>query len=184
MTGRERKEQDLIPDEVIEKKILLIRGEKIMLDRDLATLYGVTTGTLNQAVKRNAKRFPPDFMFQLNSPELSALISQFVISKPEGRGGVRKLPYAFTENGVAMLSSVLNSDRAIQVNIQIMRTFTRLKKLLASHKEILRHLTKHELKLIELDKRTVQIFEVINKILNPPSPKETKRIGFLPPEKR
>lgn len=168
----------LLPDEMIEKKIYLIRGEKVMLDRDLADLYDVPTGVLNQAVKRNNKRFPSDFMFQLDFQEFSALISQFVISKPVGRGGVRKLPYAFTENGVAMLSSVLNSDRAIQINIQIMRTFTRLRKLLASHKEILRKLTDHELRLISMDKRILRLFD----LLTTPENTGKKRIGFVLPE--
>jgi ORF6N domain len=112
----------LLPQELIENKIYLIRGEKVMLDQDLAKLYGVPTHRLNEQVKRNIKRFPADFMFRLDYKEFSGLISQFAISK--SRGGRRKMPYAFTENGVAMLSSVLNSDRAVQVNIQIMRTFT------------------------------------------------------------
>ena len=116
----------LIPSERIESKIHFIRGRKVMLDKDLADLYKVTTGALNQAVKRNPERFPDEFMFQLTKDELNNLKSQFVTSS---WGGVRKLPFVFTEHGVLMLSSVLKSDRAIQVNIQIMRIFTRLRRL-------------------------------------------------------
>ncbi|OGC82179.1 MAG: hypothetical protein A2V81_01620 [Candidatus Abawacabacteria bacterium RBG_16_42_10] len=113
-----------VPLELIENKILLLRGKKVMLDRDLATLYGVKTHVLNQAVRRNLKRFPSDFMFQLTQTEAKNLISQFVISS---WGGLRKYPFVFTEQGVAMLSGILSSDRAIAVNIQIMRTFTKLR---------------------------------------------------------
>ena len=118
---------DIVPAEIIQRKILIIRGRKVMLDRDLAELYEVETFNLNKAVKRNIERFPEDFMFQLNDEEFKNLIFHFGISS---WGGTRKLPYAFTENGVAMLSSVLNSKRAIQVNISIMRTFTHLRELL------------------------------------------------------
>src|SRR5258708_24226461 len=113
---------ELVPDEVVMSKILLIRGKKVMIDRDLAELYGVPTFRLNEQVKRNRKRFPEDFMFQLTGAEATALTSQVAMSNT-GRGGRRTLPYAFTEQGVAMLSSVLNSERAIEVNIAIMRAF-------------------------------------------------------------
>src|SRR4030066_1592436 len=125
----------LIPAEVIERKIYLIRGQKVMLDNDLAKLYKVETRTLIQAVKRNTERFPPDFMFQLTNQEVISLRSQFVISKT-GRGGRRYLPYVFTEQGVAMLSSVLNSERAILVNIAIMRAFVKLREILSVNKEL------------------------------------------------
>jgi hypothetical protein len=115
--------------------ILLIRGQKVMLDSDLAELYGVLTYRLNEKVKRNLKRFPPDFMFQLSSKEFQALRSHFAMSK-RGRGGRRYPPYAFTEQGVAMLSSVLNSERAIEVNILIMRTFVKLREMISTHKEL------------------------------------------------
>ena len=126
---------DIVPQEIIETKIVFIRGKKVMLDKNLAQLYGVETRALNQAVRRNIARFPEDFMFQLTKEEAEELLrSQFVTLK---RGQHYKyLPFAFTENGVAMLSSVLNSERAIKVNIQIMRTFTRLREMLMTHKDL------------------------------------------------
>ncbi len=164
----------LVPIEMIENKILLIRGKKVMLDRDLAALYGVKTHVLNQAVKRNLKRFPNDFIFQLTAAEAKCLISQIVISKKEGRGGLRKTPYVFTEQGVAMLSGVLNSDRAIAVNIQIMRTFTKLREMLSSHQELRKKIEEMEK---NYDTKFKVIFDVIRKLLQEEeSPK--KRIGF------
>ena len=130
------------PDEVIIHKIYLIRGQKVMLDKDLAELYGVLTGNLNKAVKRNEKRFPKDFMFQLSEKEFKNLIFQNGISN---WGGTRKMPYVFTEQGVAMLSSVLNSDNAIEVNIRIIRIFTKMREMILTHKDIL-------LKLEQLEK--------------------------------
>ena len=129
----------LISTERIERSILLIRSHKVILDSDLAELYGVTTKRLNEQVKRNRARFPDDFMFQFTVSETEILRSQIATSKM-GRGGRRYLPYAFTEQGVAMLSSVLNSERAIKVNIEIMRTFVRLRRMLASHSELARKL--------------------------------------------
>jgi hypothetical protein len=130
-----------IPDEIVMNKIFLIRGTKVMLDKDLAELYGVSTGNLNKTVNRNMKRFPDDFMFRLTKPEFDNMIFQTGTSS---WGGTRKLPNAFTEQGVAMLSSVLNSERAIMVNIQIIRVFNRVRSLLETHAEIL-----HKLELIE-----------------------------------
>ena len=127
----QKKDSSLIPQEVVERKVYLIRGQKVMLDSDLATLYGVPTKRLNEQVKRNRKRFPADFMFQLTAQETETLRSQFATSKDK-RGGRRTRPYVFTEQGVAMLSSVLNSERAIQVNIAIMRAFVRLREILAA----------------------------------------------------
>src|SRR5262249_55210642 len=135
-----------IPSERIEKAILLLRGQKVMLDRDLARLYGVPTGVLNQAVSRNQSRFPPDFMFQLDAEEFENWKSQFVISNSGAKMGLRKRPFAFTEQGVAMLSSVLRSPRAIAVNIAIMRAFVRLRELLATHKDLARKLAELESK--------------------------------------
>src|SRR3989304_935083 len=126
----------IVQMEIIEGKILLIRGQKVMLDSDLAELYGVETFNLNKAVKRNIDRFPSDFMFQLTKEEADSLRFQIGMSKTTGRGGRRYLPYAFTEQGVAMLSSVLNSKGAVQVNIAIMRAFVRLREMIASNKEL------------------------------------------------
>ena len=136
---------NLIPQERIESKIFLIRGQNVMIDADLAKLYGVQTKVLIQAVNRNLERFPGDFMFQLTKEEDELLRSQIVTSK-QGRGGRRYLPYAFTENGVAMLSSVLRSKQAVQVNIEIMRTFTRLRQFIAPHKELEKKIAKMEKK--------------------------------------
>ena len=147
----------LIPAHRIEKSILLIRDQKVMLDRDLAELYGVETRVLVQAVKRNLKRFPNDFMFQLTKKEFDNLRSQFVISS--SWGGRRTPPYAFTEQGVAMLSSVLKSDRAIDVNVEIMRTFVRLREMLASHKDLARKLAALEKKYGEHDEKINAIFD-------------------------
>lgn len=136
----------LVPIEVIEKKILLIGGQKVMLDSDLAALYGVTTKRLNEQVRRNLKRFPADFMYQLSQEEFESLRSHSATLKA-GRGKHRKyLPYAFTEQGIAMLSSILNSDRAIDVNIQIMRAFVKLREMMSSHKDLTRKLTELEKK--------------------------------------
>lgn len=162
--------------EVVAAKILMVRGKKVMLDKDLAQMYGVTTGALNQAVKRNQGRFPGDFMFQLREDEFLSLISQFVISK---RGGTRKLPYVFTEQGVAMLSSVLNSERAIQVNIAIMRAFVKLREVLLTHKELAQKLGELEQKY-QLHEKDIQlIFEAIKKLLEPVPLPEKPKIGFM-----
>ena len=166
----------LIPTERIEKSILLIRGQKIILDHQLAELYGVTTSRLNEQVKRNIERFPGDFMFQLSFDEFNSLISQFATSK--GQGGRRKLPYAFTEQGVAMLSSVLRSSRAVHVNITIMRAFVQLRKALASHVELSRKLDALEAKYEGHDEKIVLIFEAIRKLMMPPKPKKRRKIGF------
>jgi hypothetical protein len=161
-------EKSLVPVERIEKAILLIRGQKVMLDADLAALYGVETRVLVQAVKRNIERFPDDFMLQLNGEEVDSLRSQIVTLK-KGRGQHSKyLPYAFTEQGVAMLSSVLRSRRAIQVNIEIMRAFIRLRQMLASHVELARKLDALEKKY---DAQFKQVFEAIRQLMIPPEPK-------------
>jgi hypothetical protein len=138
--AKKAKPAPLILAERIDRAIILVRGQKVLLDSDLAALYGVTTGNLNKAVKHNLARFPSDFMFQLSSEEARRLIFQSGISKPKGRGGRRFAPYAFTAQGVAMLSSVLNSERAVAVNIEIMRAFVLLRQMLASHAELARRL--------------------------------------------
>ena len=150
-----------INEQLIVDRVLLIRGIKIMLDKDLAEMYGVSTASLNQAVKRNISRFPDDFMFQLSSENFKFLISHSVISKKEGRGGTRKLPYAFTEQGEAMLSSVLNSETAIQVNIQIIRVFTKMKQLLLENKELFLKIEKVEKQLTNHDKDLHNIFTIL-----------------------
>jgi hypothetical protein len=171
----------LLPDDMIINKILILRDQKVMLDRDLAELYGVETRILNQAVKRNIKRFPEDFMFQMTNEEFTIWKSQIVISDGDKKG-LRKLPYVFTEQGVAMLSSVLNSDRAIMVNIQIMRVFTKMRALLESHKEILRKLETLEKKDIEQDDKILLIFEYLKQLEQAKQEettfKERKKIGF------
>ena len=163
----------IIPGERIEKAIYLIRGEKVMLDRDLASLYEVETGALNRAVKRNLQRFPQDFMFQLTTDESEFLRCQIGISK-KGRGGRRFLPYVFTEQGVAMLSSVLNSERAILVNIEIMRAFVKLRQLLASNAELSRRLNELESKY---DKQFRVVFDAIRQLMATPA-RGRKEIGF------
>ena len=172
--------QELVPSELIEKRIILIREQKVILDSDLAWLYGVSTKRLNEQVRRNRKRFPPDFMFQLTKEEQEVLRSQNATLE-KGRGRHRKyLPLVFTEQGVAMLSSVLNSGRAIQVNIAIMRAFVRLREILATHKDLARKLEKLEKKY---DKQFAVVFEAIRQLMTPPdSPK--RRIGFRVEEQK
>src|SRR5215813_7282297 len=148
-----------LADELIEQKIYLIRGHKVMLDVDLAQLYGVTTGNLNLAVRRNPKRFPQDFMFQLSRQETQSLLLQNARAK--GRGGRRTPPYAFTEQGIAMLSSVLNSERAIEVNIAVMRAFVRLRAMLSSQADLARRLEKLEQKY---DEQFTEVFEAIREM--------------------
>ncbi len=170
-------------EETIERKIYFIRGKKVMLDSDLAYLYGVSTGALIQAVKRNRDRFPNDLLYLLTREEVTALISQFVISK-KGRGGRTKLPHAFTEQGIAMLSSVLKSKRAVQVNIQIMRTFTKLRELLATHEDLRRKIEAIERnfskKFGEHDHQFEAVFDAINRLLEPAAKKRKRLIGFHP----
>lgn len=163
----------IISLERIENKIYLIRKHKVMLDRDLAELYGVTTKVLNQAVKRNLKRFPGDFMFQLSKEEFEIWKSQIVTSKSD-KMGLRKKSYVFTENGVAMLSSVLNSERAIEVNIQIIRVFIKLRQMLATHADLKRKIEAMEKKY---DKQFAIVFQVIQELMTPPE-KPRKKIGF------
>jgi len=164
--------KSLIPLERIQKAILLVRRQKVILDADLAGLYGVETRVLVQAVKRNLDRFPEDFMFQLSRKEFAVLRSQTVTSSDWG--GRRYPPYAFTEHGVAMLSSVLHSQRAIQVNIEIMRAFIRLRQMLASHTELARKLDALEKKY---DAQFKEVFEAIRQLMAPPEP-HPRPIGF------
>jgi phage regulator Rha-like protein len=169
------KNSNTIPLNVVENKIFNIRRQNVMLSNHLAELYGVETRTLVQAVKRNIDRFPKDFMFQLSKKEFENLKSQIVISS--WGGARRSFPYAFTEQGVAMLASVLNSKKAIKVNIQIMRAFVKLREILSTHKELARKLNELELKVDSHDEQIQIIFEAINLLLIPPE-KQKRKIGF------
>ena len=171
-----------VSEEDILEKIYSIRGLKVMLDKDLSEMYGVPTFRLNEAVKRNISRFPDDFIFQLSVIEFKSLISQIAISKKKGRGGTRKLPYAFTEQGVAMLSSVLNSDTAIQVNIQIIRLFTKMKELILDNKDLWMKIEKIEQNLVKHDDEIKAIFDYLKKLLIQEN-KPRNPIGFRTSEK-
>jgi hypothetical protein len=164
----------LIPAERIESSILLLRDQKVILDHDLASLYGVETKALNQAVKRNPDRFPEDFMFQLSEEETDNWRSQTVTSNPAAKMGLRRRPYAFTEEGVAMLSSVLRSARAVAVNVEIMRAFVRLRRMLAGNAELARKLDALERKY---DSQFKAVFDAIRQLMAPDS-KPRRPIGF------
>lgn len=178
MPTKKMPREEIMPVEVIERRILLIRGHKVMLDSHLAELYQVPTKRLNEAVKRNRKRFPEDFMFQLSMKEAESLRSQIATSS---YGGRRYLPYVFTEQGVAMLSTVLNSERAIAVNIAIMRTFVRLRQLLATHKDLAERLAAMEKKY---DQRFKVVFDILRQLMEPPPEPPKPPIGFMPPKKK
>lgn len=154
---------------IIESKILMIRGQRVMLDSDLARLYGITTGRLNEQVQRNLSRFPIDFMFQLTEKEFENLISQFATSSLV-HGGRRKLPYVFTEHGVAMLSSVLRSERAVEMNIFIIRAFIKMRELLATNKDL-------AYKVEKMEGQIIDIISVLRRLVDEPVPKKGK-IGF------
>ena len=175
--GRHFKMTTLVPIELIASKIYLIRGIKVMLDRDLAELYGVETKRLKEQVRRNIERFPEDFMFELTKDEIKNLRSQFATSS---WGGARYLPMAFSEHGVLMLSSVLNSERAVQVNIQIMRTFTKLREALLDNKDLGREL--EELKQLTEERFRI-VFETLDQLLTVES-KPKKKIGYTVKEKQ
>jgi len=164
--------KELAIQKIIEEKIYLVRGQKVMLDRDLAGLYGVPIKRLNEQVKRNKKRFPEDFMFRLNREENNGLGSQ-IATLTKKKFDV-SLPYAFTEQGVAMLSSVLNSDRAIRVNIEIMRTFTKLRSILAEHKDLLKKIESLEK---NYDRQFRIVFQIIRELTSPPA-KAKRQSGF------
>ena len=182
----EKKESALVvPDEVVMSKIYVIRNQKVMLDRDLAELYQVETGRLNEQVKRNIKRFPDDFMFQLTQLEFENLISQFATSS---WGGTRKLPLVFTEQGVAMLSGILSSDRAIAVNIQIMRIFTRIRQMLTDNTELRLDIEKIKKKLDNQDKNMEIVFKYLDELIDKKESQETvkprTKIGYKMPSKK
>jgi hypothetical protein len=169
--------ETLVPEELIERRIYLIRGRKVMLDADLATLYQVATKALNQAVRRNSERFPEDFMFQLTVEEAEALKSQTVTSNI-GRGGRRYLPYVFTEHGVGMLSSVLSSPRAVQMNIQIIRAFIRMREVLATQSELAARMGKIETTLEQHALVIISLADEIEDIMRFPEPIH-RPIGFM-----
>ena len=178
MAKKKASSQALVPASTIERRILLIRKRSVMLDRDLAALYRVAPIALRQAVKRNQARFPDDFAFQLTSEEADILVSQTVIPSRRSLGG--SLPYCFTEQGVAMLSSVLRSERAIAVNIAIMRTFVRLRQIFVRHKAIAQRLLAMEQKY---DHEFKIVFDILRKLTQPPSGPTRARMGFVPVNK-
>lgn len=166
----------MIPDEIIQSKIYVIRGEKVMLDRDLAELYNVETKYLKRQVRRNIVRFPEDFMFELNEQEFNEWRSQFVTSK-EDKIGLRYAPMAFTEDGVAQLSTVLNSERAVLVNLQIIRLFSKMRKMLLTNKDILLKLEQLEKQVSQNNEDVQLIFEALKQLLNP-AQEERKPVGY------
>lgn len=177
------KSEIAVADEVIMNKIYMVRGQKVMIDRDMAGLYGVETRVLKQAVRRNINRFPEDFMFEMSKTEFENWRSQNVTSN-EDKQGLRYAPFCFTEQGVTMLSCILNSERAIAVNIRIIRIFTKLREMLLTHKDILLKLEKIEKELIKQGSRTAKneeniemVFSALKKLLNPPNPSR-EPIGF------
>lgn len=170
----------LVPIESVARSILVLRGQRVILDADLAEIYGVPTGRLNEAVKRNIERFPADFMFQLSSSEYAALRSQIAISKP-GRGGRRYMPLVFTEHGAMQVANVLNSDRAIKMGVYVVRAFVQLRELLNSNKELARRVDeledRLEKKLAAHDEAIAEILSAIRQLMNPPVPGR-RPIGF------
>ena len=172
----------LVPMEVVKSRIFLIRGQKVLLDNDLAELYGVETKRLNEQVRRNLSRFPADFMFQLSDQEVAGLRSQIATSSAS-HGGRRYRPYVFTEQGIAMLSSVLNSERAVQVNIAIMRAFVQMRELAVSNRALARKLDELEKKHAEHDNQIKVVFDAIRQLMTP-AEREGRKIGFGQEEDR
>ena len=169
----------IISEKIVEDMIFPARGQKVIVDRDIARLYGVTTGSLNQAVKRNIRRFPSDFMFQMNEREFQNWKSQIVISNSSAKMSIRHKPYVFTEQGIAMLSSVLNSEKAVQINIGIMRVFIRLRHLLDTHKEIAQKIAQLEQKYEHHDFQIQKLFDKVRDIPLLQEEKSTKVKGFM-----
>jgi hypothetical protein len=162
----------------IESLILSVRGLRVMLDSDLAKIYGVSTGALNQALKRNMKRFPDDFAFQLSAKELEILISQIVISS-RNYGGRRKLPWVFTEHGAIMLASILNSERAVEMSVSVVRAFVLMREQLGASKELAQKLSELENRVSGHDESIQNLFEAIRQLIEPPLPEDRKQIGFM-----
>lgn len=183
-----RGNEALVPAERIAQSILLLRGQKVLLDTDLAELYGVTTKRFNEQVRRNLERFPGDFMFQLTQAEWESLRSQFATLKT-GRGQHRKyLPYAFTEHGAIMAATILNSPRATEVSVYVVRAFVQLRDLLAGNKELAAKLaeleTRIERKLDSHDQAIAGLIDAIRELMRPPEPSKKRPIGFVIPEER
>jgi hypothetical protein len=180
------KKESIVPAELIEKRIFMIRGQKVMLDFHLAEIYGVPTKSLNLAVKRNKNRFPTDFVFQINNDEFDH-VKEFLRFQSEtsnsGRGGRRYLPYVFTEHGAVMLASVLNSAQAVQASIYVVRAFVRLREFLSTHKELAQKLEELEQKVGKHDKAIQAIVETIRQLMQPPE-KPKRKIGFRVEEKK
>ncbi len=172
----------LVSSQRIEEAVLALRGEKVLLDSDLADLYGVTTKALNQAVKRNRARFPGDFMFRLTAAETAQLNRSQSVTGSQKHRDPRFPPFAFTEQGIAMLSSVLRSERAVQVNIEIMRAFVRLRRILAVNAELARRLDELEKRVGDHDDQFIQVIRAIRQLMQPPSSPKRGRIGFQMPE--
>jgi len=168
--------KSVVPVELIENKILLIRGQKVMLSMDLAELYGVEHRVLMQAIKRNIERFPKDFMFQLSPQEFANLKSQFVTSS---WGGIRKAPHAFTEHGALMAASVLNSEKAVETSVFVIRAFVRLREMISTHKALAEKLSELEKRLEGHDASITEIVKVIQYLMQPDGPLKKKKIGFI-----
>lgn len=175
-------DKDILPIEQIEGQIYTVRGKRIMLDADLAKLYGVATRRLNEQVRRNASRFPEDFSFQLTNQELATLMSQNATSSaaPSGHGGRRKPPLVFTEHGALMAASVLNSPRAVEVSVFVVRAFVKLRELAMAHKEIRQKLGELERKVVGHDKAIAGLINAIRELMTPPESKKKRPIGFAP----
>jgi len=179
------KKSALVPVERIEDRIFLIRGHKVVLDTDLAALYGTTTKRLNEQVRRNRERFPSDFMFQLMGQELAALRSQIATSnRRPGRGGRRYLPFAFTEHGAIQAANVLSSPRAVEMGIYVVRAFIRMREVLSTHRELARKLAALERRIDAQDETIVEILAAIRQLMAPPEPRKKRPIGFIIPAEK
>src|SRR5256712_8382805 len=174
----------VVPIERIESRILLVRGYKVLLDADLAALYSVETRVLNQAVKRNRERFPADFMFRLSAKELEAWRSHVVMSNLGARMGLRRAPFAFTEHGALMAATVLNSPRAVETSVYVVRAFIRLRRFLATHKDLARRLEEHEKKLSTHDRAIAGLMNTIRTLMAPREPPGRRPIGFVNPDEK
>lgn len=170
-------QKQIVPLEVVANRIFVLRGQRVMFDSDLAELYAVETRALVQAVKRNAARFPPDFMFQLSPAEFAQWRSQIVISNPGAKMGLRRAPYAFTEHGALQLASVLKSVRAVEMSILVVRAFVRLRELLATNKELAAQFKKLERRLDMSDESIAELYAIVRQLMTPPDPPK-RRIGF------